>query len=59
MMEAAEFIKIIESRQGILVGSPDEISYNNHWITDTDLEKIATKMSKNEYGKNLLKLLKK
>lgn len=59
MMEAAEFIKIIESRQGILVGSPDEISYNNRWIVDSDLEKIATKMSKNEYWKNLLKLLKK
>lgn len=58
MMEAANFIKIIEERQGIQVGSPDEIAFEQGWITVSDLEHIAKKMLKNEYGKYLMKLIK-
>jgi glucose-1-phosphate thymidylyltransferase len=58
MMDAANFIKIIEERQGIQVGSPDEIAFESGWITSSQLEVIARLMMKNEYGKYLMKLIK-
>lgn len=58
MMDAANFIKIIEERQGIQVGSPDEIAYESGWIDETELENIAKPMMKNEYGRYLMKLIK-
>ncbi len=56
MMEAANFIKIIEERQGIQVGSPDEIAFLSGWIDTEKLKNNASKMLKNEYGKYLMKL---
>jgi glucose-1-phosphate thymidylyltransferase len=58
MMDAANFIKIIEERQGIQVGSPDEIAFEQGWIDRTWLEEIAKPMMKNEYGKYLMNLMK-
>lgn len=58
MMDAANFIKIIEERQGIQVGSPDEIAYESGWIDTSQIEKLARPMLKNEYGKYLMKLIK-
>ena len=58
MMEAANFIKIIQERQGIQVGSPDEIAYELGWISSENLEAIAKPMIKNEYGKYLMNLIK-
>ena len=58
MMDAANFIKIVEERQGIQVGSPDEVAFDQGWISKTDLENTAKKMLKNEYGKYLMKLAK-
>ena len=57
MMDAANFIKIIQERQGIQVGSPDEIAYEQRWIDALWLEKIAKPMMKNEYGKYLMNLI--
>ncbi len=58
MMDAANFIKIIEERQGIQVGSPDEVAYESGWIDASQIEKLAQPMLKNEYGKYLMKLIK-
>jgi glucose-1-phosphate thymidylyltransferase len=58
MMDAANFIKIIEERQGIQVGSPDEVAYESGWIDAVQVEKLAKPMMKNEYGKYLMKLIK-
>jgi glucose-1-phosphate thymidylyltransferase len=57
MMDAANFIKIIEERQGIQVGSPDEIAFEQGWIDTAGLEKIAKPMMKNGYGKYLQNLV--
>jgi glucose-1-phosphate thymidylyltransferase len=58
MMDAANFIKIIEERQGIQVGSPDEIAYESGWIDALQIERLAKPMMKNGYGQYLMKLIK-
>jgi glucose-1-phosphate thymidylyltransferase len=59
LMEASQFIKAIENRQGIMVSSPEETAWKNGWINDQQLEKLAKELSTNEYGNNLMKLIKK
>jgi len=57
MMDASNFIKIIEERQWIQVGSPDEVAYESGWISAAELESRAKPMMKNEYGKYLISLM--
>ncbi len=54
MMDAANFIQIIQKRQGILIGSPEEVAYRMKWIDKVQIEKLASPMVKNEYGKCLI-----
>jgi glucose-1-phosphate thymidylyltransferase len=58
MMDAANFIKIIEERQGIQVGSPDEIAYESGWIDADQVSLLAKPMMKNGYGQYLMNLIK-
>ena len=58
LLEASNFVKTLQNRQGLLIGSPDEIAFGNDWITMLDLKKITSKMRKNLYGKSLEKLMK-
>ena len=59
LLETASFIQTIEKRQGLLVGSPDEIAYENGWIRRDALKKLAEQFIKTEYGKTLIKLANK
>lgn len=59
LLEASNMIKTIESNRDSLICSPEKIAYENKWITEEELYKIGIQMSKNTYGQNLLKLLKK
>lgn len=58
LLDAGNFVRTLEKRQGLQVGSPDEIAYEQGWISRADLEKRATLFSKNDYGHNLERLLK-
>jgi len=58
LIDAGLFIKTIENRQALKVGIPEEIAWNNGWITLKQLKLIGTKYSKNEYGKYLINLAK-
>ena len=58
MMDAANFISIIQKRQGLQVGCPEEIAYRMSWIDKTQIEMLAQHMMKNEYGKYLMNLIK-
>ncbi|MBX9808885.1 glucose-1-phosphate thymidylyltransferase RfbA [Candidatus Gracilibacteria bacterium] len=58
MMDAANFISIIQKRQGLQVGCPEEIAYRQGWIDKAKIEKLAKPMMKNEYGKYLMNLVK-
>jgi len=57
LMQAANFIQIIEERQGLKVGCPEEIAYNRAWIDSDELERQAIELKKSSYGDYLLQLL--
>ncbi|MFZ3037630.1 MAG: glucose-1-phosphate thymidylyltransferase RfbA [Rugosibacter sp.] len=58
MIEASQFIAIVERRQGLKVACPEEIAWRQGWIDDAALERLATPMLKNGYGQYLLGLLR-
>ena len=57
MIEASHFVYTIEKRQGLKIGSPEEIAWRSKWISNNQLEMIAKKLKNNSYGKYLLDLL--
>ena len=54
--EAAEFIKVIEGRQGIMISAIEEIAYKNGWITKEKLLESAKLYGKSAYGQHLKKV---
>ena len=56
LLEASNYIETIEARQGLRVCCPEEIAWNNGWISDADLEALAQPLKKNGYGQYLLGL---
>jgi len=58
LLEAASFIATLQKRQGLQVSCPEEISFRQGWIGAADLQKLASPLSKNGYGRYLLNLLK-
>lgn len=57
LLDAGNFVRTLEKRQGLQVGSPDEIAYEHGWINRADIEKRAEVFKKNGYGRNLNRLL--
>ena len=57
LIEASQFIEIIQKRQGLKVGCLEEIAFKNNWINEDDVSKQAQKYSKTEYGDYLRKLI--
>lgn len=51
--EAAEFVKVIEDRQGIMISAIEEIAYRNGWITKEKLLESAKMYGKSAYGQHL------
>lgn len=58
LMQAGQFVQVIEERQGLKVGCIEEIAYRNGFISAEQLKKIATPLKKSGYGTYLLNLLK-
>ncbi len=58
MLEASLFIQTIETRQGLMVACPEEISYRYGYISAQQVEAIAAPMKSNRYGAYLLQMLK-
>jgi glucose-1-phosphate thymidylyltransferase len=56
LIQASNFIETIETRQGLKVACPEEISYHNGWISKNQLVALAQPMIKNQYGQYLLRL---
>ncbi len=59
LLEAGNFVKQIESIQGIIIAAPEEIAYNNGWIDDEELKKAIQNYGKSPYGEHLKKVLEK
>ena len=57
LLEAGEFVKIIEDRQGLKIGCIEEIAYRKGWITAGDVKKLAEPLRKNKYGEYLFNLV--
>lgn len=53
LVEAAEFVQVIENRQGIMISAPEEIAYRNGWITEEELLQSAETYGKSPYGVHL------
>ena len=58
LLEAAQFIEIIERRQGLKIACPEEIAWRQGWIDAAQLERLAEPMKKNAYGGYLLDILR-
>ena len=58
LLKAGDFIRTLQTRQGLQLGCPEEIAFNNGWINAEELEKRASLFSKNSYGKYLQSILK-
>ncbi len=58
LMQAGQFVQVIEERQGLKIGCIEEIAYKNGWISKEKLKEEATKLLKSGYGQYLLNLIK-
>jgi glucose-1-phosphate thymidylyltransferase len=57
MMQASEYVRVIEERQGLKIGCIEEIAWRAGWISDTQLGELATPLRKSGYGRYLDRLL--
>jgi glucose-1-phosphate thymidylyltransferase len=57
MMQAAEYVKVIEERQGIKLGCIEEVAWRSGWIDDAALAALAEPLAKSGYGGYLQRLL--
>lgn len=53
LLDASNFVNLLEKRQGIKMSVPEEIAYSNGWITKDRLLELADKYGKSPYGKHL------
>lgn len=56
MLEAAEFVRVLEKRQGYKICCPEEIAYRSGWIAVSQLERLAEPIAKSAYGQYLLRV---
>ncbi len=59
LLDAGNFVRTLEQRQGMQTGSPDEIAYQRGWIDTEALKQRARLFAKNRYGQYLATLLKR
>ncbi|HVV75236.1 MAG TPA: glucose-1-phosphate thymidylyltransferase RfbA [Mycobacteriales bacterium] len=57
LVQASEFVRVVEERQGMKVGCPEEIAWRNGWINDDELAQRADALAKSGYGDYLRALL--
>ncbi|MGP9788672.1 glucose-1-phosphate thymidylyltransferase RfbA [Roseinatronobacter sp. NSM] len=53
LLDAANFVRTLQLRQGLQIGCPEEIAFQQGWISRSDLEAQATKLGKSGYGQYL------
>ncbi len=57
LIETASFVQTIEKRQGMQICCPEEIAFENDWITGDELKKLAEPLLKSDYGRFLMDLV--
>jgi len=58
LLDASQFIRTIEQRQGLKIACPEEIAWRNGWIDDQQLEFLGAALARSSYGDYLLGLLR-
>lgn len=56
LMQASQFVQVIEERQGLKIGAIEEAAYRMGFITKTQLDELAQPLLKSGYGKHLLEI---
>jgi glucose-1-phosphate thymidylyltransferase len=56
LLEAGEFVRMVEKRQGIKISAPEEIAFRQGWITSAELATAADRHGKSPYGTYLLRV---
>ncbi len=59
LLEAGDFVRAIQNRQGLQIACLEEIAFAKHWISREDLEKTVSRFGKSSYGKYLKGLLER
>lgn len=59
MMQASEYVRVIEDRQGYKIGCIEEIAWRSGWIDDDALDALASPLAKSGYGEYLKRLLRR
>ena len=59
LMQAGQFVQVLEERQGLKVGCIEEVAWRKKFISDKELKQLALPLQKSGYGKYLLNLLSK
>jgi glucose-1-phosphate thymidylyltransferase len=57
LLQASEFVRTIEERQGLKIGCPEEVAFENGWIAADQLSELGNRLSKSPYGQYLLSLV--
>jgi len=57
LLDAANFIRVLEERQGLKIACPEEIAFRQHFIDEAQLKELARPLKKSGYGQYLLKML--
>jgi glucose-1-phosphate thymidylyltransferase len=57
MVQASEFVRVIEARQGYKIGCIEEIAWRAGWLSDSQLAETAEPLKKSGYGLYLAELL--
>lgn len=57
LLQASDFVSIVQERQGLYIACIEEIAWRNGWISDEKLKQLGNELEKTDYGKYILKLL--
>lgn len=57
LLDAGNFVRTLQKRQGLQTGCPEEIAFANRWISASDLQSLAESLAKSDYGQYLLSIL--